>query len=336
MGFRANIVESEFPIPPFKKGVRGISSPKGIGILWLLIVTSFFSCPAFSSETQLPDNLSRLLGALEKQQDWRLDGSPQHAKSDGLFVLINGGAEIYLEYGFEQAVLANFKHQNGEALILEIYRMKDQHAAYGVYTFKTDKQAKPLAIGGQAKLSDYYLNLWQGSYVITLTAPTPGKTSQATLITAAKILSRAIEKKGEEPDLVRRFRRATAALAPPAEIKYVRGNLALSAHPTAIKNLIPIGEGVAADYETSQVYLLQFKNTAESLERYNRLRKAVRKERGPTSLRTAKKHFSFLSDENRFVLVRRKAQYLIVLQTGEAHRNSTRFTALRQAIESFR
>jgi hypothetical protein len=135
------------------------------------------------------EGLSKMLEAVETLPIWEQSGTPQYAQGDDLFVLINGGAEIYLEYGFEKAALANFKDSNGKSIIVEIYEMSSSEAAYGMYTFKTDKEAKVLDIGGEAKQSGYYLNLWKNNYVITLTGADPKADTSASLQRAARSLS---------------------------------------------------------------------------------------------------------------------------------------------------
>ncbi len=50
-------------------------------------------------------------------------GEPEYVVGDDLFQLINGGAEIYHEYGFKQAVSASYKNINDKSFNLEIYEM---------------------------------------------------------------------------------------------------------------------------------------------------------------------------------------------------------------------
>ena len=40
---------------------------------------------------------------------WSLSGKPEHVEGEDLFLLINGGAEIYHEYGFKQAITGMYK-----------------------------------------------------------------------------------------------------------------------------------------------------------------------------------------------------------------------------------
>jgi hypothetical protein len=50
-----------------------------------------------------------------------------------LYGYINGGAELYLEYGFDTLVVTELV-RNGRDIKVEIYRMKDPEAAFGIFS----------------------------------------------------------------------------------------------------------------------------------------------------------------------------------------------------------
>ena len=72
-----------------------------------------------------------------------------------MYEYINGGAEIYHEYGFRQVLMQDFKSRSGKAVSLEIFEMEDAESAYGIYTFKTSLEDERLILGSDAQLSDY-------------------------------------------------------------------------------------------------------------------------------------------------------------------------------------
>ena len=92
---------------------------------------------------------------------------PQYVEGEDLFLLINGGAEIYHEYGFKQAVVQSYADDQDRSLNLEIYEMLDPAAGYGIFTFKRGKGGRDLELGDEACLQDYYLNVWKGDFLIT-------------------------------------------------------------------------------------------------------------------------------------------------------------------------
>ena len=66
----------------------------------------------------------------------QLAGKPEVYYGDDLFDLINGGAEIYFEYGFVKVASQNYSEMKGNtSLRVEIYEMTDPEAAYGIFAF---------------------------------------------------------------------------------------------------------------------------------------------------------------------------------------------------------
>lgn len=64
----------------------------------------------------------------------QLAGEQEIYYGEDLFDLMNGGAEIYLEYGFVKVVAQNYSELKGNtSLRVEIYEMNDPEAAYGIF-----------------------------------------------------------------------------------------------------------------------------------------------------------------------------------------------------------
>jgi hypothetical protein len=115
------------------------------------------------------DALKALLAADGAAPGWSKDGSAQQFEGEDLFTYIDGGAEIYREYGFRRVVTQDYKDAGGRAISLEIFEMVSPEAAFGMFTFKRSGQGKVLSLGSGGELEDYYLNFWKGPYLVTLT-----------------------------------------------------------------------------------------------------------------------------------------------------------------------
>jgi len=112
--------------------------------------------------------LSELLPKRVELNKWKPEGETEYALGDNLYLIINGGAEIYNEYGFKKAAFQTYSSESGHLINLEIYEMNDASSAYGMYSFKTDTMGKPINIGQDGCLSDYYLNFWKGNFLVTI------------------------------------------------------------------------------------------------------------------------------------------------------------------------
>jgi len=84
-----------------------------------------------------------------------------------LYGYIDGGAELYLEYGFDTLVVTELTSQ-AKDIKVEVYRMKDPEAAFGIFSVSRFR------CNGGAKLTDYYcrsayqLQLCKGPYYVSI------------------------------------------------------------------------------------------------------------------------------------------------------------------------
>lgn len=70
---------------------------------------------------------------------------------------IDGGAELYKEYGFKALTVQQVRLPHGEELLLEFYRMTDSAAAYGVYSVSRHACETGDTVLGVACISPYQI-----------------------------------------------------------------------------------------------------------------------------------------------------------------------------------
>ena len=101
----------------------------------LIAAVLFLPLFLFGQELRLPgDNLV---------EGWKKQENALHFRGKNLFSHINGGAELFLEFGFEDLVVQYYR--KGEQEIgIEAYRMESPEAALGVYLMKCGQES-PLA-----------------------------------------------------------------------------------------------------------------------------------------------------------------------------------------------
>lgn len=211
-------------------------------------------------------SITSLLPAADELPGWQPGGKPEHVVGEDLFLLINGGAEIYYEYGFKQAITEVYKKGN-KTINLEIYEMKSPASAYGVYTFKTGENGQDFPIGNGAKLEDYYLNSWKGNFQVTLTGFDSGKETLAGLLTIARVIDSKIEGRGVRPALPGLLLKENLK---ESAVKYLRGNLALfNNYEFAAKDIFALEEGVIGNYGDSKIFIFKYENRAKSRRNFN-------------------------------------------------------------------
>lgn len=123
------------------------------------------------------------------------DDSPQRAEGmEGLFAAINGGAEVYIQYGFKRALFQTYKTKNNRLFNFEIFEMNNADAAQNLYLHKTEGVPKKIKIGDQAVLADYYLIFRKGRFYVSLTGFDSDKETRDDLVAVAKAVEQRIEK----------------------------------------------------------------------------------------------------------------------------------------------
>lgn len=196
-------------------------------------------------------------------------GAPDYVKGEDLFLMIDGGAEIYHEYGFKQAVAQSFKNKDGKpggGFNLEIYEMLDPAAAYGIYTFKTGDKGQLLNIGDEGRLEDYYLNIRKGNFLVTVTGFNPAKETIDSIIEAAEVVALKIKTahRGTVPPLIEMLPATYKNLLKPNGIKYLKGNLALfNQYAFDPGNIFGLQEGVMGDYGDFRLFLFKYRDATE-------------------------------------------------------------------------
>ncbi|MFC1492752.1 DUF6599 family protein [candidate division KSB1 bacterium] len=192
-----------------------------VRILYPVLLFIVFSC---SGGQDTKTGILSFIPEKDEVSGWGPVDEPQVFVGEDLFILINGGAEIYHEYGFKQVVFQEFKSTGGKSINMEIYEMEDPSSAYGIYTFKTGEKGREIDVGGGLMLEEYYLNFWKNDLLITLTGFDSEKETIDGLLALAGGIENRIPVTSDKPEL--------SNMLPEEDlntkgIKYLQGNLAL-------------------------------------------------------------------------------------------------------------
>jgi hypothetical protein len=148
------------------------------------------------------------------------EGEARLYDGNKLFDYMDGGAELYYEYGFEQACVQRYKAKEGEATA-EIYQMDAPPHAYGVYTFDTQGEHPP--IGQDATYARGLLSFWKGTYCVRVLSDNEGW--KDIILALGQAIAARIPQEGARP--------AILTFLPPQwvvedSLLYFRGQIALN------------------------------------------------------------------------------------------------------------
>ena len=251
--------------------------------------------------TSKPDKTGIAVFLPEKGEsgNWNPVDTIQVYAGDDLFLLINGGAEIYQEYGFKQ--VAAREYSSGEKTItVELFEMDDPLSAFGMYSFKTGKSGEDAAIGDEGLLSDYYLNVRKGNYLLTVTGYDSETETVAGLLALAKEIAGRLPGIGAAPDEL------IAKLPPedliPRSVVYIQGPLALQNIYHFGGDIFSVKEGIIGEYPDEYQVILTY---AEKAERDTTFKYAQNACAGNPIFKTiggGKDRFSGTDDNNRKIV----------------------------------
>jgi hypothetical protein len=204
-------------------GGRTARRPRAVPLVLLVGLSAFF-CRGVP-EPAAQETLAALLPADGEASGWMKDGDFQEYEGEDLYIYIDGGAEIYHEYGFLRVVVQEYVNAGGKAVSLEIFEMEDPAAAYGMFTFKRSGRGQSVPLGSAAELEDYYLNLWKGRYLATLTGFDETEETVEGLLAIARRADARITGAADTPGLVSAL---PAEGLRPGSVKYLEGLLGLN------------------------------------------------------------------------------------------------------------
>jgi hypothetical protein len=148
-----------------------------------------------------------------------------------LYGYINGGAELFLELGFQQLTIQKYKDGANE-LGVEVYRMTDATAARAVYVSRRGKETPDPGLKARHTVSRHQLQVQRGQYYVIVNNVSGGTAVTPVLVKAAAAVVAAIPADGPIPAL---------ALLPQAGL--VPGSERIVRGPFTLQAVFTLGDG---------------------------------------------------------------------------------------------
>ncbi len=168
--------------------------------LWILIVAlSLIGCGTGEGAPALPDTFP----AAGDTSSWTPEGDVQTFDEETLFNLVNGQADVFFAYGFEQVAVRRYVGADEAAMHVEVWQLATPADAYGLFTLN----ASGAPVEGIGSDSDAdpgrRLSFWQDRYFASVRALQA--TDNADLETFARHIASALPAGGNPPDLLDRL-----------------------------------------------------------------------------------------------------------------------------------
>ena len=117
---------------------------------------------------------------------WKLSAPPTQYTPDNLFEYIDGGADAYLQFDFEELLTASYVNAQKVEVTVDIYRHRNAARAFGIYTQERPAGSVPLPFGTEGNAGPDHLEFVVGAAYVKL-AQAGGKDTPSLRMFADKI-----------------------------------------------------------------------------------------------------------------------------------------------------
>jgi hypothetical protein len=271
-----------------------------VGLLACLILA------VVSPQVASQDHKQSLLTLLPTEHiadGWSRIDTARVYEGEDLFSFIDGGASLFLEYGFTRVLASEFQNGRNESITLEVYEMKDPSAAYGIYSIRSSERAMPIAIGQEGSMRTDYIMFWKGNYYVSVAGSDSTTECRAGLLTIARTVDGRLDGAGTRPQLVELLPKKGLLKS-----RYIRGTLGLSTvYAFDTKDIVRSPEASVGSYHNHSLFLLRYGSATETRQRMTDIE---------SMLSSSDRFAPFRIEDNVITVKDRKHQTLCFSQAG--------------------
>lgn len=137
-------------------------------------------------------------------QGWSMEEYEKIYNSGDLWELINGAAEGFLNYGFENLHLAEYI-RNDEIIRVEIYNHRLPENAYGMYSAERMPDYRQIRIGAQGYSSEGVVNFFTGPYYVKIMTIGYANVDEQEIIKMAEQVDKHLDQSAQMPETLSLF-----------------------------------------------------------------------------------------------------------------------------------
>jgi hypothetical protein len=198
---------------------------------------------------------------------WKKAGPPEVYDRKTLFKYIDGGAELYISYGFEKLTAFRYVKGKDEEIKVDLFDMGNSYNAYGV--FSHGRESVGAQIGQGSEYSSGLLIFWKDCYYVSLLGYPESIEKQQVVLKLGAEISRIIPGQGPLPAILS-FLPAAGLIE--ESIRYVHHHVWLNTHFFISNDNIllidPQTEAVLARYSGSRgkhiLLLIKYPNSQKA------------------------------------------------------------------------
>jgi hypothetical protein len=132
---------------------------------------------------------------------WKQSGEIQTFSRANLYDYINGGADLFLKYDFQELKVADYENHQKASVTIEIYRHKSPLHAFGIYSQERLSSANYLEVGVQGYGEKRVLNFLAADCYVKMSSVDVGPEEREVLLAFAKKVVENLGGKGSLPSI---------------------------------------------------------------------------------------------------------------------------------------
>jgi len=260
-------------------------------------------------------------------EGWNAPDSPVVYIGEDLYRLINGGADIFHEYGFKKVLTQKYINSNEKIISVEIYEMNDSSAAFGIFSLFTFNTGKPVKFNSDAYAGDEFFLFQKGNYYVSLTGNESSLEIQTGLISIAEKIGKIITPSGK-PVLVNKFIPLKYSRA-----AYIKGNLGLyNLRSIDFGKGLRVKEGICIKDENSISIILMYKSEKECSTNLLLLINNSKNKQNYELIEKEDPSYIFKDQEGKYFLITRVMDFIIISISADKLKASDSAKKIKEII----
>jgi hypothetical protein len=154
-------------------------------------------CHHLNGQT-IPQNLKGLLP--NKIAGWDVENGDNLYNSNNLYEYINGGAELFLSYGFKQMIARIYSSPGQPDILVDLFDMGESKNAYGVFSYSRENEDSSFGQGSQ--YSPGLLLFWKDRFYVSILFSPPTEEAKKAAFLIAREIESSIKTQGALPDVL--------------------------------------------------------------------------------------------------------------------------------------
>ena len=180
----------------------------------------------FLIQSMLGDSMKELKELLpSKVKGWRISAEDQYYNRKNLYDYINGGAELYLSYGFLKMATRSLERQDQPQIIIDVFDMGTSDNAFGIFSHARESIEKQFGQGSQYTAG--LLMFWKDKYFISILASPETVEAKDAVYQIAEEIDQKIVNEGKLPGILDYL---PAESLQEESVKYVKHHLWINSH----------------------------------------------------------------------------------------------------------